>query len=201
MDYTWFLFSFKGRINRAKLWLALLVIFCWMIFLGVLIVIAGSLFGGAGSFSFGVNDIFLVFDPATYRSLSKADLFPLFAKADRDAAVRWVYFATSIKRLHDRDKSGWWMIPFFVIPGLYNELADRLDLSYAALPLGLAAFVLCIWGFVEMYCLKGSRKTNRFGPNPLAPIDTRPRWEQQSEIEMVPRKAGPPPVWHVKRGA
>ena len=66
---------------------------------------------------------------------------------------------------------------------------------------GLAAFVLCIWGFVEMYCLKGSRKTNRFGPNPLAPIDTRPRWEQQSEIEMVPHKAGPPPVWHVKRGA
>jgi hypothetical protein len=28
----------------------------------------------------------------------------------------------------------------------------------------------------------------------------RPRWEQQSEIEMVPRKAGPPPVWRVKPG-
>ena len=69
------------------------------------------------------------------------------------------------------------------------------------MPLGLAAFVLCIWGFVEMYCLKGSRKTNRFGPDPLQPVDTRPRWEQQSEIEMVPHKAGPPPVWHVKRGA
>ena len=63
--------------------------------------------------------------------------------------------------------------------------------------------VLCIWGFVEMYCLKGTRKTNRFGPNPLAPPrhDTRPRWDQQSEIEMVPHKAGPPPVWHVKPGA
>ena len=201
MDYAWYLFSFKGRINRAKLWLALLVILCWMFFLGVLAAVAASIFGGAKSFSFGVNDIFLVLDPETYRSLSKADLFPLFVKLIGTPLFVWIYFATSIKRLHDRDKSGWWMLPFFVIPGLYNELADRLDLSYATLPLGLAAFVLCIWGFVEMYCLKGSRKTNRFGPNPLQPIDTRPRWEQQSEIEMVPHKAGPPPVWHVKRGA
>ena len=78
----------------------------------------------------------------------------------------------------------------------------NLDLtlySYAAMALGLATFVLYLWGFVEMYCLKGSRKTNRFGPNPLAPIETGPRWEQQSEIEMVPHKGGPPPVWYVKR--
>jgi len=91
------------------------------------------------------------------------------------------------------------MVPFSAVP-IYNELADRFELSYAALPLGLAALVLNIWGFVEMYCLKGSRKTNRFGPNLLQPVDTRPRWNQQSEIEMVPHKAGPPPVWHVKRG-
>ena len=76
MDLTWYLFSFEGRINRAKLWLALLVILCWMFFLGVLVVIA----------------------------------------------------------------------------------------------------------------------------SPSQPVDTRPRWEQQSEIEMVPHEAGPPPVWHVKRG-
>jgi hypothetical protein len=51
-----------------------------------------------------------------------------------------------------------------------------------------------------MCCLKGSRKTNRFGADPLTPkppLDTRPPWDQQSEIEMVP-KAGPPPVWRVK---
>ena len=70
-----------------------------------------------------------------------------------------------------------------------------------SLLLGLVAFVGLVWGFIEVYCLKGSRKTNRFGPNPLLPVDTRPRWEQQSEIEMVPHKAGPPPVWYVKRVA
>ena len=57
-----------------------------------------------------------------------------------------------------------------------------------------------MWGFVELCFLKGSRKTNRFGSDPLAPRDMRPRWDQQSEIEMVPQKAGPPPVWHVKPG-
>jgi uncharacterized membrane protein YhaH (DUF805 family) len=201
MDYAWLLLSFKGRINRARLWLALLVILCWMIFLGTLVVIVGSIFGGAKSFSFGVNDIFLIFDPETYRSPSKTDLFPLFAKAIGTPVFLWVYFATSIKRLHDRDKSGWWMVPFFAVPGLYNQFADRLgDSDLIWLP-GLVAFVLCIWGFVDMYFLQGSRKTNRFGPNPLQPIDTRPRWDQQREIEMVPHKAGPPPVWHVKRGA
>jgi hypothetical protein len=38
-------------------------------------------------------------------------------------------------------------------------------LSYFLLPLGLIAFVGCIWGFIELYFLKGSRKTNRFGPD------------------------------------
>ena len=42
----------------------------------------------------------------------------------------------------------------------------------AALLLGHAAFVLWIWGFVELCCLKGSRRTNQFGPDPLQPVDT-----------------------------
>jgi uncharacterized membrane protein YhaH (DUF805 family) len=201
VDWTWYLFSFKGRINRAKMWLALLVIMCWMIFLGLLIVAIGSLFGHAKSFGFGINDIFLIFDPATYRSPSKADLFPLLAKVIGTPLFAWVYFATSIKRLHDRDKSGWWMVPFFVVPGIYGQFEDRLADSYLMLLPGIVVFIFFFWGFFEMYCLKGSRKTNRFGPNPLQPIDARPRWEQQSEIEMVPHKAGPTPVWHVKRGA
>jgi uncharacterized membrane protein YhaH (DUF805 family) len=198
MDWTWYLFGFTGRINRAKMWLAVLIIICWMIFLGILTLVIG----GLTSFSFGINDIFAVLDPATWRSLSLADLGLGIVRALETALFLWVYLATSIKRLHDRDKSGWWLVPFFVVPSVYNQFADRIgEYWIAALPFGLIAFVLCIWGFVEMYFLKGSRKTNRFGPNPLLPVDTRPRWEQAREIEMVPHKAGPPPVWRVKPGA
>ena len=202
MDWTWYLFGFKGRINRAKLWLAMLIIVCWMIFLAALALAAG-LVSGEVSFGFHINDLFRIVDPASYRSLSWADLPSLLIRGIGTSLFLWVYLATSIKRLHDRDKSGWWMVPFFVYPGLYNEFADRFsDYWVAAIPFVLAAFVFCIWGFVEMYFLKGSRKTNRFGANPLLLSDRRgPRWEQQSEIEMVPHKAGPPPVWHVKRGA
>jgi len=64
--------------------------------------------------------------------------------------------------------------------------AEELSLAKESI---LNAFVFTIWGFVEMYCLRGTKGRNRFGPDPLAPRDTRPGWDQQSEIEMVPNKA------------
>jgi uncharacterized membrane protein YhaH (DUF805 family) len=203
MDWTAFLFSFRGRINRASIWLGLLVIFCWMIFVLALVAAAGGLLGATGSFHLGVNDVFRLVDPETYRSMSSANLPILVIKTVGSSLFLWVYLAISIKRLHDRDKSAWWMVPFFVLPGLYNQFSDRLNDSYLVLPLGLIAGLLCLWGAIEMYFLKGSRKANRFGPNPLLQPparDTRSRWDQQSEVEFVPRKAGPPPQWRVKRG-
>ena len=206
MDYAWYLFSFEGRINRARYWLAALIILCWMIFLGGLTIGLVVLFGGTGQINlgYGAEDLFKIFDSASYRSLSLADLPVIFFKMAFSALFMWVYLATSVKRLHDRDKSGWWTVLFFIIP-LYNKLVDLLPeesyYSYAALPFGLIAFAGCIWLFVELYFLKGSRKTNRFGADPLAPPPSRSaRWDQQSEIEMVPHKAGPPPVWRVKPG-
>src|SRR5216684_5318844 len=130
MDWNWYLFSFDGRINRAKYWLAGLIILCWMIFFTMLMISAGMLSGGKISFGFDLDDPFRIVDPASYRSLSWAVLPPLLIKVIGTALFLWVYFATSIKRLHDRDKSGWWMVPFFVVPGLYNQFADRLPDSY-----------------------------------------------------------------------
>ncbi|MCK1517577.1 DUF805 domain-containing protein [Bradyrhizobium sp. 190] len=203
MDWTWYLFRFDGRINRAKLWLAGLVMLGGLTVLGAVIVAIQSLFGGPTSFSLGAKDIFKLVDSDVYRTLKPADLPRLVTKLLGISLLLWVYFATSMKRLHDRDKSGWWMVPFFVVPGLYNQFDDRLPDSYFMMLPALIVFALYVWGFIEMYCLRGSRKTNRFGTDPLAPKaprDTRPPWDQQSEIEMVPHKAGPPPVWRVKPG-
>jgi uncharacterized membrane protein YhaH (DUF805 family) len=192
MNWTWYLFRFDGRINRAKLWLAMPVILGGLTFLGIVTVAIQSLFGGPTPFGLGVKDIFKLVDPDVYRTLKPTDLPRLLVKLLGISLMLWVYFATSIKRLHDRDKSGWWMVPFFVVPGLYNQFEDRLPDSYFMMLPALIVFVLYVWGFVELYCLKGSRKTNRFGADPLAPKpppDTRPPWDQQSEIEMVPHKA------------
>ena len=60
--------------------------------------------------------------PQRYRSLSLADLPGSLLQGVRIRAVPLDLLATSIKRLHDRDKSAWWMVPFFVLPGLYNHV-------------------------------------------------------------------------------
>ena len=194
MNWTWwYLFGFRGRINRAKMWLAVLIGMCWMLFMAVLTGATST--STTDSVEFDVYDIFRVLDPASYRSLSLADPPSLLIRVIGTPLLVWFYAATSIKRMHDRDKSGWWIIPFFVVPGLYHQFAGRLGHSYLNLLIGLIAFVFVIWSFIEIYCLKGSRRTNRFGPNPLQPIDARPRWQQQSEIETAPHKADPPP-WH-----
>jgi hypothetical protein len=96
------------------------------------------------------------------------------------------------------------MVAFFVVPGLYDRFEDRLADSYMVAFLGIIVGVLTLWGFVEMLCLRGTSGPNRFGRDPLAPRETiphpAPRWDQQSELEFVPRSASPSPPPHVKRG-
>ena len=220
MDWTWYPFRFEGRINRAKYWLAGLIIVCWMALLAGLMALTTKIISGAAprTFGFSIDDTFELVDPASLRSaagkfrngewLSATILAPQIFHAVGTLLFLWVYAATSIKRLHDRDKSGWWMVPFFVIPGLYQQLGDRLGDFYTAGFFGLVVGLLALWGLVEMYCLRGSPWANRFGADPLPKIQTRsrdaprtsPAWDQQSEVEFVPHSAGPSPGAHVKRG-
>jgi uncharacterized membrane protein YhaH (DUF805 family) len=207
MDYFWYLFRFEGRINRARNWQAILIIIaigvCWIMVFGMLTIGAAGMLGATGpiNFSLGIEEILKLFNPAFYRTLALAKLPIVLFQVIGSMLILWIFFATSIKRLHDRDKSAWWMIPFFLLPAYYDQIAEWFpDVFVVQVLVSLGAFVLCIWGMIELFFLRGSRGTNRFGADPLAPIDTRPPWDQQSEVEMVPHKAGPPPVWRVKPG-
>jgi uncharacterized membrane protein YhaH (DUF805 family) len=148
-----FLFSFEGRINRAKYWLVALAFL-----IGETFILMQSLFVLANSLSNA--------DPATIATLIPrlfyAIAYPLYA------VVTWICATTTIKRLHDRNRSGWWIIPFGVLPVLLPEVAGWVGQSYLALFLGTVAFVLSIWSVVETFCLRGTRGPNRFGPDPLA---------------------------------
>lgn len=201
MDWTWYLFRFDGRIGRAKFWLAGLIILCWMIFMAAIVVAFG-----AGSFAFSISDIFKVFDPDTYRALSRADLPLILTKLIGTPLFTWVFAAAFVKRLHDRGKSAWWLLAYFVMPGLFKQFEGRLPDSYWIAPIALACFVLLLAGFVETGFLRGTRGPNRFGPDPLAENDSSPapparRWDQHRELEIVPPHASPPRGMHVKRGA
>ena len=109
MDWVWLLFSFEGRINRAKFYLAGLVLLCWMIFLLFLFVVLSAAYGdfrsfgldmglasfhatldGPKSFHLGVNDIFALVDPATYRALPRTDIAAApCAGAEEPRGVGW----------------------------------------------------------------------------------------------------------------
>jgi uncharacterized membrane protein YhaH (DUF805 family) len=202
MDWTWFLFRFHGRISRARLWLSLLVIFGWMLLAVALMAVLNRMLGRPPAASLNLTDIFAVLDPDTFRGLTRADLLPAAAHVVLTPLFAWVFVAGVVKRLHDRDKSGWWTVPFFVVPGLVNQYADRLPSTVLPSILGGLAALLSLWGFIELYCLAGDRWTNRFGPSPLPkvrpdgrsgpPSPPRPAWDQHKELEFTPHATSPP---------
>jgi uncharacterized membrane protein YhaH (DUF805 family) len=81
--------------------------------------------------------------------------------------------AVCVKRLQDRNKSGWYVLLFFVAPvalslaGMSLGLTDGL--TFVAQGLWLVGSVISIWGLVELGFIRGTIGANRFGPDPLAP--------------------------------
>ncbi|KAJ8136631.1 hypothetical protein OY671_010156, partial [Metschnikowia pulcherrima] len=131
---------------------------------------------GEVSLRLGLDDVYSVFDPAAWRASSLGISPVVSAKAAGIVLVSWIFLTTAVKRSHDRDRSGWWIVPFFALPNSYNHSSDSSpDSHFMSIPSSIS-FVSMIWGFVELYFLRGSRKTNRFGPNPLAPVRTEKRW-------------------------
>ena len=210
MDYAWFLFGFKGRINRAKCWLAMLIILCWMLFLAALIVGIGSLFGGPRSIQLQHRRHLRLVDPAAYRVAVVGPPVPTILSTSIGTPLFAVGLSRHlVKRLHDRNKSGWWMLPFFVLPGLYNQFGDRLAEFLPMSAARLAAFALHLWGFVELVLPARARADQPVRPRPAAasrgPLRIghalRSAGTSRARLEFVPHRAGPPPAVHVKRGA
>ena len=78
MDWTWYLFRFHGRINRALFWQALLIVLLLAGLLGLIAQAIHFLYGQRSftpspAFSFDFDDLFKVVDPRTYRLLPSAD--------------------------------------------------------------------------------------------------------------------------------
>lgn len=79
----------------------------------------------------------------------------------------WPNLAIAVKRLHDRDLSGWFCVPFMIIPGLLQEIPARFDISTpVALLVNVSALALLLWGLVEMGFRDTVSGPNRFGPSP-----------------------------------
>ena len=159
MNFLQVLFSFYGRINRAKYWLA--VVF-WvvvdMVVFGVLAVMLANRVLGLGSEPTGreILGVILSFGLGIIL-VGVLVLVP--------SIVSW--FAIGVKRLHDRDQSGWWILLFYFGPAVASGLAQNSDSGAAALILSLVSLGIWIWALVVLGFLPGTRGPNRYGPDPL----------------------------------
>ena len=88
--------------------------------------------------------------------------------------IPWLMWAFAIhtERLHDRDKSAWWHLVFYVVPAVLGHFAKAawftegtgMLLHYV---LALASFALTMWGLVEIGWLRGTAGPNKYGSIPL----------------------------------
>jgi uncharacterized membrane protein YhaH (DUF805 family) len=115
------LFGFSGRIGRLQWWLAQLAI------LGVLLV----------GFTIVVMSVGATRIDETTLPASAFVIIGLTL-----VLTTWINIASTVKRFHDRDKSGYW---FFIV---------------------FVPYVGAIWQIVECGFLSGSYSINRYGPPP-----------------------------------
>ena len=167
MSWWSYLFSFRGRINRAKAWLFQLIIFgVELVYLALQMALLGpDPFPDDDSWSPLSNPLQLIF-----LILCVAITIPLF----------WAFLAIQIKRLHDRNRSAMWFLNFFVFPLLPIVMFVGIVQASGADPnnsltndalIGVfsIAAIFQMWGYVEIYFLPGTAGDNRYGPDPLAP--------------------------------
>src|SRR4051794_23652152 len=103
MDWRTLLFSFRGRVNRAKYWLAILIYAgAWLLFGVAAAVVMGGIRATAAD------------------ALTGAGLILVAAGIIIFAGGIWSGIAVAIKRLHDREKSGWWLLLFWPVPSILN---------------------------------------------------------------------------------
>ena len=122
------LFGVHGRVNRAKFWLVALGIF-------VLEVIIFAAVGGSTAMSADPQQAMANIGPVAGIILFVFGVVAL-----------WISIAVAIKRYHDRNKSGWWVLIVFVpiIGGL--------------------------WYLIECGFLRGTPGPNNYGPDPLGAV-------------------------------
>ena len=114
MDWKALLFSFRGRINRAKYWL---------VFLhqrGHL----GGLHWRSRSLDERSEDG--IYGDATGGSIAAIGLIMIIL-----ISIFWSSLAIGCKRLHDRNKSGVWLLLFWLAPSVLNAIGQSIGANGA----------------------------------------------------------------------
>jgi len=143
MSMKQLLFSFRGRLNRKRYWMTVIVTMAVIILLLLLAL------------------VMMREQRFEFAALTVVILLLLYIP------LIWVGLAIGAKRLHDRDKSAWWLLVFYVLPGILSSLGNQMD-DLGFLILHVVSFAITVWAFVELGCLRGTLGPNQYGPDPLS---------------------------------
>lgn len=121
------LFSFQGRLNRAPYWWVHLAL------AAIQFPIMGALFALLVYPAMEAQDMEAIQDASRTMNLFGLLFLPLY----------WISLAVTVKRCHDRDRSGWFIF------------------------IALIPFIGVIWLLIELGFLRGTTGPNRFGSDPL----------------------------------
>ena len=138
-------FNPSGRINRSTFWLKgiLLLHVIWgAIFIAIIVMLLSTDIRG-GWASTSLLDAIL-WDPEDFIMLILLGIILV-------VIYWWNNFAVTVKRLHDRDKSAWWLVLWWAISGIGSVFT-----------FGLASIAVAIWAFIEVGCLAGTPGNNRY---------------------------------------
>ncbi len=152
MDGRFLFLSVDGRISRKPYWL------------GVLGVVVASLALQATAATLGLYAF--RYGAAERVQVQSVNLVIALLLAYPSAAI-------IVKRLHDRDRTGWWVAliygptpaaPLLDLVGIAGTFDKSSPISIALI---LVNFVFGVWFFVELGFLKGTQGPNLYGPDPL----------------------------------
>jgi uncharacterized membrane protein YhaH (DUF805 family) len=144
--------EFSGRSRRKEYWMFTLgVILLYIVMLILMIVL-----GGGAMMAAATNPA------ASGGAVAGMGVFGIIFALVMLALII-PSLAGGVRRLHDTDRSGWWLGGLFGLAILYS-VAGQVS-SALALILGLAYLAMAIT-LVVFYCLEGTKGPNRYGEDP-----------------------------------
>jgi uncharacterized membrane protein YhaH (DUF805 family) len=157
--------EFSGRSRRMEFWMW--VLFQFMIGFGVVLI--AVVLGGSA---------FMSGDPRAAVAAGGAILILYILNLILQLAFFIPNLAVTVRRLHDTDRSGWWVMLFWgpyllivaltMVAGAAPNREPSQALGIAVMVGSLAWLVACVTLLVFMF-LEGTIGRNRFGPDPKRP--------------------------------